>query len=171
MAEPFMKDPNFKRTVVLLCEHNDQGSFGLVMNRKLDMKLDHVLPEFPVENIDLFYGGPVSPDTLHFIHAYGDLIEGSIQLMEDVWWGGNFEQVKLMFEAKTLDASKFRFFVGYSGWSAEQLDGEMQINSWIVARAFKDVFMPEDELWAQVLRQMGGEYKLVAGYPEDPQLN
>ena len=96
LAEPFLKDPNFKRTVVLLCEHNEDGAFGLVLNKKLEFKVDDVLPEFPIENIDLYYGGPVGPDTLHFIHQYGDLIEGSLKRKDDIYWSGNFEQIKLM---------------------------------------------------------------------------
>jgi len=171
LAEPFMKDPNFKRTVVLLCEHNEEGAFGLVLNKKLDFKVDHVLPDFPVENLDLFYGGPVSPDTLHFIHQYGDLIEGSLHLKDNIYWSGNFEQIKLMLETGTAEPDKFRFFIGYSGWSEGQLAEEMETNSWIIDSKFSNIFMPEDQLWQSVLESMGGDYKFVSTFPEDPQLN
>jgi putative transcriptional regulator len=172
LAEPFMRDPHFKRTAVLLCEHNEDGSFGLVLNRRLDFKVDHVLPEFPAEDIDLYYGGPVSPDTLHFIHSYGDLIEGSIALNKDVYWSGNFEQVKLMLETGSVSTDRFRFFVGYSGWSAGQLNDEMEINSWIISRTYGNIFVADDEeLWKNILRDMGGEYRFVSTFPEDPQLN
>ena len=171
LAEPFMKDPHFKRAVVLLCEHNDDGSFGLVLNRKLDFNVDDVLPEFPIEKIDLYYGGPVSPDTLHFIHSYGDLIEGSIKLKEGLYWSGNFEQIKLMLETKSVTKEQFRFFVGYSGWGEGQLTDEMEINSWIISREFGEIFVTEEQLWENILKNMGGEYKFLSTFPEDPQLN
>ena len=171
LAEPFLKDPNFKRTVVLLCEHNEDGAFGLVLNKKLEFKVDDVLPEFPIENIDLYYGGPVGPDTLHFIHQYGDLIEGSLKLKDDIYWSGNFEQIKLMLETGSVDPKKFRFYVGYSGWTAGQLEEEMKINSWIVASKYSKIFIPEDQLWESILQSMGDGYKFVSTFPEDPQLN
>lgn len=171
LAEPFMKDPHFKRTAVLLCEHNEEGSFGLVLNRKLEFKVDDVLPEFPQPDIELYYGGPVSPDTLHFIHSCGDLIEGSVQLRENLYWSGNFEQIKLMLETKSVSSDRFRFFVGYSGWGAGQLEEEMGSNSWIISRNYGDIFVSDDELWKSILQNMGGEYKFVSTFPEDPQLN
>ncbi len=171
LAEPFMKDGNFKRSAVLLCDHNEEGSFGLVLNRKLDLFVDDVLPDFPAENIELYYGGPVGPDTLHFVHSYGDLIEGSVPLKNGIYWSGNFEQIKMLFETKSISTDKFRFFVGYSGWGEGQLEGEMDTDSWIVAKNFADIFVGENELWKKVLQSMGGEYKIVSTYPEDPQLN
>lgn len=171
LSEPFMADPNFKRTVVLLCDYNAEGAFGLVLNRRLEYTLTDVLHEFPVAGLDLYYGGPVSPDTLHYIHRCGDLIEGSIHLRDDIWWGGNFEQIKLLFETRTLRSADFRFFTGYSGWGAGQLDEEMSIDSWIVDRSYSDIFPPDDQLWASVLRARGGEYGRFVHFPEDPSLN
>ena len=171
LAEPFMKDGNFKRSAVLLCEHNEEGSFGLVLNKKLDLFVDDVLPEFPTENIELYYGGPVGPDTLHFVHSYGDLIEGSTLLKDDIYWSGNFEQIKMLFETNSISTDKFRFFVGYSGWGGEQLEAEMKSDSWIVAKNFSDIFVEHNELWKKVLKSMGGNYGIVSTFPEDPQLN
>ena len=171
IAEPFMKDNNFKRSVVLLCEHNDKGSFGLVLNRKIELKVDDVLPEFAMDNIDLFYGGPVGTDTLHYIHSYGDLIEGSVHLKDNIYWSGNFEQIKMLFETKSVDPKRFRFFIGYSGWSENQLTNELKTNSWIIASNFSEVFVAHEELWQLVLQSMGGEYSFVSTFPEDPQLN
>ncbi|MEZ5007542.1 MAG: YqgE/AlgH family protein [Chitinophagales bacterium] len=171
LAEPFMKDENFKRAVILLCEHNDKGSFGLVLNKKVDLKVNDVLPDFPMKNIDLYAGGPVGLDTLHFIHTYGELIEGSIPVREDVYWSGNFEQVKMLFETESVDPNRFRFFIGYSGWGAGQIDSEMESKSWIVSKEFNDVLLKDERLWKSILEYMGGDYKFVSTFPEDPQLN
>ncbi len=171
LAEPFMKDENFKRTVILLCEHNDDGSFGLVLNKKLELYVTDVLPEFPAEKIVLYAGGPVGLDSLHFIHTYGDLIEGSIQVREDVYWSGNFEQVKMLFETKSVDPNRFRFFIGYSGWGADQIENEMEAKSWIISENFKDILLEDERLWKSILEYMGGNYKFVSTFPEDPQLN
>jgi putative transcriptional regulator len=171
IAEPFMKDSNFKRSVVLLCDHNEDGSFGLVLNRKLDLKVNDVMPEFPGENVDLYYGGPVGTDTLHFIHSYGDLIEGSVHLKSNIYWSGNFEQIKLLFETNSIDPVRFRFFIGYSGWGEQQLASEMKTNSWMVASNFDNIFVAHEKLWQLVLKSMGSTYQFVSTFPEDPQLN
>ena len=171
LAEPFMKDENFKRTVILLCEHNLEGSFGLVLNKKLELKVNDVLPEFPSIDINLYAGGPVGLDSLHFIHTYGELIEGSIPVRDEVYWSGNFEQVKMLFETQSIDPNRFRFFIGYSGWGPDQIANEIESKSWIVSKNFNDVLLQDDRIWESILEYMGGSYKFVSTFPEDPQLN
>ena len=171
VAEPFMKDPNFKRTVVLICEHHDEGAFGLVLNKKMDFTINEIMDNFPDFPTPVFYGGPVSPDTLHFIHSYGEELEGSVQLNETTFWSGNFEQLKLLIEMGQIKADQIRFFVGYSGWSPGQLDHELNSNSWIVSTNFDKLLMDDEQLWQTVLNDMGGNYKFVSTFPEDPSLN
>ena len=170
LAEPFMKDPLFKRTVVLVCDHSNDGTFGLALNRRSEFKLNEVI-DFPEFDAFVYHGGPVNPDTLHFIHKYGDLIEGAKPLRGDISWSGNFDQVKMLAEQKLISPSGIRFFVGYSGWGAGQLAAEMQENSWIVAKNFERVLTNDHELWKRVLHTLGGEYPLMANFPEDPILN
>ncbi len=170
VAEPFMKDPNFKRSVVLICDHNNEGSFGLVMNRKLELRLNDVMPDFPEFEVPIFEGGPVGVDTLHFIHNKPEL-EGAKKLRADLYWSGNFEQLKLMVESQAITTQDIRFFIGYSGWSDGQLAQEMTYSSWMICRNFDNYLIQSDRLWHQVLNHMGGDYKMVANYPEDPELN
>ena len=92
ISEPFLPDPNFERTVVLLCEHNVEGSFGFVLNKPGIVKVDEVMDELKNFNHDIFIGGPVQQDTLHFIHRNKE-IEGGAAVMQDICWGGNFENV------------------------------------------------------------------------------
>lgn len=174
LSEPFMSDPNFKRTVVLLCELlEDGGSVGFILNKTLNIKVCDALLDFDDIKNDLYYGGPVAQDTLHYLHTYGDLIEDSLHISENIYWGGNFDQLTNLMKAGTIDASQVKFFLGYSGWASGQLENELKENSWIIAQATSNyVFKATDEtLWKQVLKEMGGEYKQMMNYPENPMLN
>lgn len=173
ISEPFLPDPNFERTVVLLCEHNEEGSFGFILNKPSLLKYSDVMEDSSYDEI-LYVGGPVEQDTMHVLHAMGDLLEGSIQLGNDVYWGGNFEQLQIMINNNQIDPAAFKFFLGYSGWSAGQLEMELQEKTWIICnQARKDqVFDTDsDKLWKNVLNEMGGKFKMISNYPIDPRLN
>lgn len=174
LSEPFMPDPNFKRTVIMLCEHlEDGGSVGFILNKSLNIKVCDALVDFDAVKNDLYYGGPVAKDTLHYLHSYGDIIEDSLLISEGIYWGGNFEQMGELLKDGTLDPKKIKFFLGYSGWSPGQLDEELTDNAWIVTPSkISYVFdVPNNELWKKVLLDLGGEYKQIINYPEDPSLN
>ncbi|MFN8358027.1 MAG: YqgE/AlgH family protein [Spirosomataceae bacterium] len=173
IAEPFLGDSNFERSVVLLCEHDANGTFGLVLNQTTKMHLADVIEDDVYPDIPLFLGGPVAQNTLHFIHRRPDLIEHSTLVTDKLYWGGDFEQIKRMLNVGSLPPNDIRFFVGYSGWSPGQLDDELKQNSWIVTRTSSEMIFdsPVDQLWRSVLRAMGGEYKVMSHYPTDPRLN
>jgi len=174
LSEPFMPDPNFKRTVVLLCEHiTDGGTVGFILNRTLNIKVSDAMVDFDDINNMLYYGGPVAQDTLHYLHTYGDFIEDSLPIVDDVCWGGNFEQLTNLLTAGTIEASRIKFFLGYSGWSPGQLDDELKDNAWIVTPGKRNYVFADDEktLWKCVLKDMGGEYSQIINYPENPILN
>lgn len=173
VSEPFMLDPNFKRTVILLVEHNEKGSVGFVINKELDVTPHEAIAEFPVFNQKLMLGGPVQRDSLFFIHVLGAKLPGSMEIMEGVWWGGDYDKLKEMIAEGELDETQVRFFIGYSGWEKGQLEKELGINSWIVAPAEKNYLFGElsDDLWKTVLKKLGKQHALVAEYPEDPSLN
>jgi len=174
LSEPFMLDPNFKRTVVMVCEHiEDGGTVGFILNRPLKIKVSDALVDFEGIDNELFYGGPVAQDTLHYLHRHGDLIEDSMQIIDDIYWGGNFEQLNNMLKAGTIESTDVKFFLGYSGWSPGQLEAEMEDSSWIISQARSQyIFNTSDkELWKKVLSDMGGEYRQLVNYPEDPSMN
>ncbi|MGF7215373.1 putative transcriptional regulator [Spirosoma lacussanchae] len=172
IAEPFMGDTNFERSVVLVCEHSPAGTFGLVLNQPTDIHLSDVIEDISVD-LPLFVGGPVQHNTLHFIHRRPDLIENSIRVLSGLYWSGDFEQVKQAVNLGTLTDRDARFFIGYSGWSEGQLDAELNQKAWIVSRTDADFLFdtPASEFWRGVLKRMGGEYKSIAHYPVDPRLN
>ncbi len=173
IAEPFLKDPNFIRTVVLLCEHQNQGSFGLVLNKQISQTLDELVTDLEGFRYPVYYGGPVQMNTLHFIHQYPDTIPDAVPVGNDIYWGGNFESVAALIKSKRINPSKIRFFVGYSGWGDGQLAGEMEEKSWLTVSATRSLVFdtPHDAIWKESLRHLGGEYEALVNYPIDPQLN
>ncbi len=172
IAEPFMGDTNFERSVVLICEHTAQGTFGLVLNQTTDLHLSDVIEDI-TPDLPLFMGGPVQQNTLHFIHRRPDLIDDSIKIMDGLYWSGDFEEIKRAVNLGTLTERDARFFIGYSGWSEGQLADELVQKAWIVSHVNADFLFdtPTKEFWRGVLKRMGGEYKSIAHYPVDPRLN
>ncbi|GAB2579035.1 YqgE/AlgH family protein [Spirosoma areae] len=172
IAEPFMGDTNFERSVVLVCEHNQAGTFGLVLNQLTDIHLSDVIEEIQPD-LPLFVGGPVQQNTLHFIHRRPDLIDSSIRIEAGLYWSGDFDQIKQAVNLGTLTGHDVRFFIGYSGWGEGQLANELHQKAWIVSRTNADFLFdtPTNEFWRGVLKRMGGEYKSIAHYPVDPRLN
>lgn len=173
VAEPFMADPYFKRSVIFLADHNEKGSFGLILNKPIPLKLSEALESAPEFAGSLNLGGPVERSTLHFIHRYGPQLPGTVEVAQGVFWGGDFATVKRLMNEGTLHEDNIRLYIGYAGWSAGQLMDEMGRNSWIVAPTDqKYLFNQEpDDLWRCVLRDLGGPYDVLATFPEDPRLN
>jgi putative transcriptional regulator len=174
ISEPFLQDENFVRSVILLCENNEKGSFGLVLNKLSLFKLGDLLDILSDVESDVYVGGPVEQNTLHFIYFGPKQLEDSVPLQGDLWWGGDFNELTRKFNEGTLDIHTFRFFIGYSGWSGGQLDAELDEKTWIVCRnEFTDqiFFSDPDELWRVILKNMGGRYQVLANYPIDPRLN
>ena len=168
LAEPFMVDSNFKRTVVLMCEHEEDGSIGFILNRSLDMHINDLISDFPEINSMVYYGGPVQTDTIHYIHNAGELLEDSQEIADGIYWGGNFEQLKDLIREGLIKEGDIQFFVGYSGWSSLQLNEEMSMGSWVVAD-LKDNYLFErkkEDLWQQVMGNKGDAYTIIAQMPD-----
>ncbi len=174
ISEPFLMDPNFARTVILLCEHNEEGSFGFVLNKPSLMNLNEVLEDVSDRKDEVYIGGPVQQNALQFIHKNDRLIEGGSTVRDGIFWGGNFEQMLAMMESNLIESSDIKFFAGYSGWSSGQLKSELELKSWIISRDVNidQIFDTDVEsLWKEVLNTMGGKYKIAANFPVDPRLN
>jgi putative transcriptional regulator len=168
LAEPFMLDPNFKRSAVLLCEHSSEGSIGFIMNKPLQMRIDELIEDFPEFNGEVFFGGPVQTDTVHFIHNIGDLLDDSVPVSNGVFWGGDFEKLKFLISSDMVSESNVRFFVGYSGWSEGQLADEMTYGSWIMANMDSNYLfkLQPKELWERVMYDKGNAYTVISQIPE-----
>ena len=173
ISDPFLKDPNFMRTVVFLCEHQEEGSFGFVLNRKYENTIDELIPELEGYKIPVYYGGPVQLDTIHFLHQYPDEIPGGQEVIKGVYWGGNFETVSAMIKTNVIDINKIRFFIGYSGWGSGQLKDELSEKSWLTVKAVRKLVFHKhhEEIWKDSLKQLGGDFEMMINFPIDPQLN
>lgn len=174
VADPFLKDPNFLRSVVYMCAHNEDGSFGFVLNQLLDLTLDELIEELPGCLIPVFQGGPVQPETLHYIHRRPEKIPHSTFISNGIYHGGDFEVIKSLLSGNQIPPTDIRFFLGYSGWTKGQLSNEIEGHkSWLISPGTQQlVFHNETEqIWPGAIRQLGSEYEPVVHYPIDPQLN
>ncbi len=174
VSVPFLNDQFFGRSVVLITEHNEEGSVGLIINKPLSTAVGEAIKDFSDFNTNLHMGGPVEPNSLFYLHTKPDLIEGSVKVLENLYWGGNFESVKAMIKNKQIAPEEIKFFVGYSGWGPNQLDEELKRKSWIVTKAKVDKIMEPnlDSYWKDNLNDSNKkEYSVWANYPVNPSLN
>ena len=173
ITEPFVSDDYFGRSIILLCEHNDEGSFGFVLNKYIDVEIEE-LSDFDPSLTRLSKGGPVGNKHLYFLHTLGDKLEGSIHIAEGIYTGGDFEALIKMAKLGLIKPHQVRFFLGYSGWTTNQLEGELKQNSWLVSDIIDvDSIMntTNDTIWQDYMNQQGGKYKAFAHFPENPHLN
>jgi putative transcriptional regulator len=174
ISEPFLNDPNFKRSVVLMAEHSEEGTVGFILNQPSQLLLKDLVPDLWQANYPVFVGGPVEMDTIHFIHRCYDKLSSGEEIANGIYWGGNFETLKILVNNNAIHASEVKFFVGYSGWSKNQLIDEIKGNTWIVSSQYHpDVVFSADEeqLWREVIVNLGPKYAHVSRFPSDPSLN
>ncbi|MBS0010587.1 MAG: YqgE/AlgH family protein [Bacteroidales bacterium] len=173
ISEPFLPDTFFNRTLVYLTEHNEKGSVGFIINKSINIKVNDALEGFPGWDEKLTMGGPVAPDTLHYLHTMGNIVPGSVWVADNIYWGGNIDVIKEIISSGKAGAGHIRFFLGYSGWGEGQLEKELQENSWIIADAAPEVVMQyrKENSWKTVLRSLNKKYRLWADFPESPEMN
>jgi putative transcriptional regulator len=173
VAQPFLNDGYFKRSVILLTEHNEHGTMGFIMNKPMHLKLKDVLPMFPDLFNPLYKGGPVADNQLFFIHRFEE-INNSMPIANSGWfWGGDFEDVIKLVREKGANNKDIRFFIGYAGWETDQLKDELTNKSWFVTSAEYPLLMNEnaDGIWGKELKRMGSNYAILGDFPEDPSMN
>ncbi len=173
VAEPFMLDPHFKRAVILLCNHDNEGSFGYILNKMKDITISDLVVDFPKFNAPVFYGGPVQTDSLHFLHNVGDLLEGSKRITSGVYMGGDWDQLKFLIQQKLIEPKHIRFFMGYSGWTDTQLADECKDGSWILCDMHANYLFNSqpNTLWRTVLQNKGNAYSIIADMNDDNNIN
>jgi len=173
ITEPFLEDDYFERSVVILCEHNNEGSFGFVLTNYTSISLQDV-SDFPTFDTQISIGGPVDAQHLYYIHTLGETISESIEIAPGLFMGGNFESVKELANLGQIKPGQIRFFIGYSGWTKGQLDDELSKNAWLVSEVDNIAKIMDDKsetLWEDFMRSQGGKYKAFANFPTDHKLN
>lgn len=172
VAEPFLQDTYFKRSLVLLTEYTTEGSVGFVLNKTLDVTINEVIEDFPEFNATVAIGGPVSTNTIHYLHTLGDIIPNSEHIFGNIYWGGDFDVIKDLITLKKIRPSQIRFFLGYSGWQAGQLENELYQNSWLVTEIKSGEIMNfSSNIWKETMSTLGDKYRIWSNFPENPGFN
>ncbi len=178
ISDPFLNDNYFSNSVILLCELNEKGAFGLVLNHYIDESLSDFMNDFQGEKTDRFkisLGGPVDTDSIYYIHNRPDIIEGSIQIIDDVYLGNgiNFTDLSVLIEEGKIKKNELKFFLGYSGWTAGQLQEELLKNSWFVGNLSTRTLMnyDQEDIWKKTLEQMSEKHRVISNFPQNPLLN
>lgn len=174
ISEPFLSDPNFKRSVVLLADHGAEGTLGFILNQPSKLILKDLVPDLWEADYPVFIGGPVEVDTIHFVHRCYDKMGSGEEIAKGIYWGGNFETLKILVNSNSIQPHEVKFFLGYSGWSPLQLEEEIEQNTWIVSEKYHpDVVFAynEEELWREVIINLGPKYAHISNFPSDPSLN
>ena len=150
------------------CQSEDVDNFA----RPLEYSINDLLPDVNCD-FSIYQGGPVEQDNLYFVHKVPDLISESIEISNGIFWGGNFESLKNALNNELISENDIRFFLGYSGWTKNQLEREINSKSWFVSENdYENIFATNEEiLWREKLLQKGGNYKLWANAPGNIQLN
>jgi len=172
ISEPYLGDPNFERTVILICEDTKEGSGGFVLNKPSNLLVNGVIKELDTFSQTIFIGGPVAPDSLHFLYKGKPVVKDSLEIAEGIFWGGDYEHFIELANLKLLVPEDFKFFLGYSGWEEGQLESEISEKVWITRNFELDMFtMKAEIMWKDILKSMGGKYKMYSNFPIDPKLN
>lgn len=174
ISEPFLSDDYFTRSVIYLCDHNEEGSFGFVLNKYVETNLSENIDGFPSIDFKVSIGGPVDTSNLYYIHSFGDSLKNSLPITDDLFIGGNFDDVKTMISNIPGKARDIRFFIGYSGWQKGQLEEELTEKSWVVVNGVPSsvILNTENEaLWTQLMERLGGKFKLMSRFPINPSDN
>lgn len=173
IAKPFLQDGHFKRSVIYLCEDNKEGSLGFIINKSHGMLLKDIFPHLKNGYFPLFEGGPVSPNQLFYTHTLGLKLSDSKHIIDNVYWGGNFFELSQLIEQGEVMADQIRFYIGYSGWSEEQLSEEIENDIWFTENVtYTDLVKTSpEELWGEELVKINPGYKVFSDYSFDPSLN
>ncbi len=172
ISEPSLQDYYFRQSVVLLAEHSREGTFGVIINKPLEMRLPEVFEDLREFDFQVYLGGPVKTESVFFIHTL-DHLEGSLKIMKGLYWGGDIEKIKSSIRKGQIGENNIRFFVGYSGWHPDQLEREIKENSWVLSHTTADEVISQTpgSLWSNYLKHMGQDYAIWSNYPADPNLN
>lgn len=172
VAEPFLNDPNFARSVIFLCEAGDEGSIGFVLNKPTDYKLGDLLPEFNTPGLEINQGGPVQLDTLHMLHRMPGLLGGN-EIFPGIYWGGSYEALQEILADEKYQEEDLKLFLGYSGWSPGQLEKEVKDGAWLITDLSEDLLFATEsrQIWKNAIHLLGKEFEILANMPVNPQLN
>ncbi|MEM9799613.1 MAG: YqgE/AlgH family protein [Planctomycetota bacterium] len=184
LSAPSLRDPNFMHTVVLMCQHDEDGAFGLVVNRTGETRVKALFPDHPLLSsldVPVRQGGPVGRDTLQILHRVpprtapdDETALGGVELIDGLWIGGDLEEVARFTGVADDPDALVRFVVGYAGWGEGQLESEIRIGSWLPLPATPELVFSRDDpeaVWREAMSRLGGGGPSLAHLPPDPSWN
>lgn len=173
LAEPFNPEPYFKRSAILVAQHDKTGSVGFVVNKPTSLLIHDALDDFPAIDCPVYWGGSNNVESVYYVHTLGKKLEGSVAIGNGIWWGGKYGVLKLLIESKEVKPHEIKFFAGYSAWPNESLHKEISSNNWWVSEAnVNNLFLANpDHLWGEELKKLGHVYGIMNDFPEDPGIN
>lgn len=171
IAQPSLFDYTFNRTVVFLVDHNEFGTIGFILNKPMHIQLNTFVSELDSE-FPVYEGGPVETDNLYYLHKRPDLISDSEHIVGDLYWSGDYEDIKTSINNKLIQPNEIRFYLGYSGWGENQLQNEIDEKAWIAVNERVDIFNNwNNNLWKQQMKNLGGDHLIWLNTPADPKMN
>jgi len=171
ISKPFMEDKRFEKTIILIVENNSDGVVGFIMNKTISNTIKVILELFPESNFNTKYGGPIDDkNRLFFIHKYPDLIKGSKEIKDGVFWGGELTDLENGLKSGEIDENEIIFFMGYTGWEQDQLRDEIEDGSWILHHMELNKLNKNID-WSSLLITINKEYEVWATAPSDFHLN
>ena len=168
-----LNDNQFNKSVILLVKDDNEATIGFILNKKTKYLISDLNESCKGLEISVYEGGPVSLDSLHFIHKKNDLIEDSIKINDDLFWGMNFDKIIDLLNNNKINRNDVKFFIGYSGWGETQLSDEINENSWLISSDFlsNDILNTSDIYWKNKINEFGEYYKIWSNSPDNPNLN
>ena len=174
ISEPFSTEKYFSRSVILLCDHGSDGSFGFVLNNYTDIDIDKMIPPLAGLKVKISVGGPLDNDNLFYIHNFGEKLNGAIPLGKGMYLGGNFKELITYLKGHPSEINNIRFFLGYSGWSEGQLDSETTEKAWVAINKYPKTLIFNTEkidLWQESMKELGGKFNVMSNFPINPSDN
>jgi putative transcriptional regulator len=173
IAHPLLNDGFFNRSVVYLTNHDDDGSVGFSLNLRSQFMLRDVRPQVRNGNFPIYEGGPVARNQLFFLHTLGHDLADSFKVSDNIYVGGDFNELLHLIEHGKVKSHEVKFFAGYSGWGEKQLETEIKNRHWLIHEPHDPGFFRNDpeELWGIQLREVKSSYGIFADFGCDPSMN
>tara|TARA_B100000963_G_scaffold236775_1_gene207006 strand:+ start:10373 stop:10924 length:552 start_codon:yes stop_codon:yes gene_type:complete len=173
ISEPLITDKFFFKGIILITHYSKIETLGLMINHPTKYYLNDIIDGIKKNNFKIYLGGPVAQNTIQFIHTLGGIIKNSIEINNGLFWGGDFSIVKSLINNNKISSNDIKFFMGYSGWSENQLENEIKEKSWILENSSTKLCMQNlnSEIWSKIVKKKGEKYAIWANLPINPNLN
>lgn len=173
ISDPFKNEDYFERSVIYICEHDEESTFGFVLNKPITIAFHELNQQFNDRHITAYKGGPCDEDTLFFLHTLGHKIKGSQHISNGIYLGSNYTSLYQQLTPELIEEGAIKLIIGYSGWSPGQLQEELDQNMWAISEveSLEELMLPTDDLWRYFMKKLGNKYELMTKFPLDPNAN